>query len=360
MLRRAWFSGANRRRAMSSVGLALVVSLVWFWTSSSTGRNAIAGHDGLHGLQADQAFPWARGAATGAAASRFQSGLEDLPRSLQGTEVDGDVDVDGAGRLKVTGALRDLFDYFLSTLGEEPLTTVHARLQAYLRSHLPAGAAGQALALLDRYIAYKQDRQQLGQGTDKPSLSELQRRADALRALRSRYFSPDEVQAFFGDESAQDDYTLARMKTMQDETLTPQAKARRLAELADALPVALKAALGVEDKVQNLAAITQDWKAHGGTPQELRAAREQLVGAEAADRLEALDRERAAWDARVQAWRAQRQALQADASLSDAQRQHQIAQLMERLFNSQERLRVQALDSAAASATTAAATPSGS
>ena len=47
-------------------------------------------------------------------ASQFTTGLENLPRSLQGTEVDGEIIIDENKQLVVTEGLRRLFDYFLS------------------------------------------------------------------------------------------------------------------------------------------------------------------------------------------------------------------------------------------------------
>src|SRR6218665_2651509 len=85
----------------------------------------------------------------------FVTGLEQLPNSLQGTEVDGELEVDAGGHLKITNGVRRVFDYFLSTIGEEPLETILARIKAYIRHKLPPMAAGEAEQLLDKYIAYK-------------------------------------------------------------------------------------------------------------------------------------------------------------------------------------------------------------
>lgn len=293
--------------------------------------------------------------APAASAPRLTTGLEQLPRSLDGTEVDGSAEADAAGRLKPAFALRRLFDYFLSTVGEEPLPRVRERLQAYLRTHLPPLAAREAMNLLDRYLAYQQARGEIGQGAagngghggngaPDATLSMLQQRFDALRVLRQQHFSPAEVAAFFGDEEAEDRYTLQRLAVMQDASLSPADKAQRLRQLAASLPPALQALLTVEDKVRDLDAVTQEWRAKGGTVQELREARVQLVGVDAADRLEALDQRRAEWGKRVEAYRARRAALQADASLSAQQREEALGQLRSEAFTQKELLRVDAME----------------
>lgn len=297
-------------------------------------------------------FPWNKAdtqtaSAAIAATPHFKTGLEQLPRSLVGTSVDGQLEADAAGHLKLTRGVRDLFDYFLSLIGEEPLLTVRARLLAYIHAHLPPTAAAEAAALLDHYLAYKtaegQAAQQAGGNANALTLDAVTQRFDTLQTLRTQYFSVAEREAFFADDEALDRYTVARLKVLQDTSLSPADKARRINELTANLPPALRASLSVADTVQTLDALTADWKARGGSPQELRAAREQLVGPEAANRLEALDRQRSAWTIKLQSYDAQSQALQTDATLSDTQRQQALAQLRHQLFTPQEQLRLQAL-----------------
>src|SRR5690606_32313520 len=74
----------------------------------------------------------------------FVTGLEQLPASLEGTSVPPGLLEDGNGNLVPTPGLRDIFDYFLSVLGEEPLDVIVARINAYLASNLSASAATQA------------------------------------------------------------------------------------------------------------------------------------------------------------------------------------------------------------------------
>ena len=79
---------------------------------------------------------------------------------------------------------------------------------------------------------------------------------------------------------------------MQDKSLSATEKARRTAALLDTLPPDLKDSIKTLNQYQELQTLEKDWKARGGTPQELRAIREQIVGPEATTRLEALDQER--------------------------------------------------------------------
>lgn len=329
-------------------GSALVVGAAsWLWALHLGDEHDVA----TAATAASSRFPWAKADADGEtrtnASPRWQTGLEELPRSLAGTEVDGQLEADAAGHLKLTRGVRNVFDYFLSTVGEDSLAHVRARLVAYITSHLPPTAAREAEALLDHYLAYEQDQgqaaAQAGSAATALTLDAVSQRFDTLQALRAKHFSAAERAAFFADDEALDRYTLARLRVLQDSSLTSAEKARRLSELTAGLPPAMRADQTVAETVQNLQAITADWKARGGSPQELRSAREQLVGPDATARLEALDRQRSEWAARLQSYQAQRKSLLTDATLSGVQREQALTQLRSRLFSPQEQLRVQTL-----------------
>ena len=70
--------------------------------------------------------------------------------------------------------------------------------------------------------------------------------------------------------------------------------------------------------------------------------RQQLVGAEATIRLEALDQQRLQWQQRLQAYLKERSRIEASEGLSQGDKAAAIARLEEEGFNPQERLRLQA------------------
>lgn len=340
---------AQRRRVGLAVLSVVVLATGWLaWHHGVTQpvgvKASVAGADWIK-PGADGA-----GAEAGQAQPALRSGLEALPRSLAGTDVDGGAQADAGGHLKLDRGLRHLFDYFLSLVGEEPLGRVRARIVAYLQSHLPASAAAEGVNLLDRYLAYETDRGKqgkLGDGESDLGLSSLSQRMVLIQTLRQRYFSAAERHAFFGDEEAFDQYTLKKLAVMQDSSLSAVDKAQRLRQLVDTLPADLRANLTALDSYEDLQAVTVDWKARGGAPEALHQARMQLVGAEATARLESLDLQRAQWAQRVQAYQAQKARVMADASLSSLQREQAVQQLLARTFNEQERLRVATWDGAA-------------
>ncbi len=280
--------------------------------------------------------------------TRFKTGRENMPKSLSDTDVDGALEVDKNGNLIIAHSVRQVFDYFLSAIGEEDLTTIVARIRAYIRHKLAAypQAAQQAEQILDSYLSY---RDALGripqiQGDPSQNISAVRHQKEQIAALRTQYMARDVIDAFFGDEDAYDRYTMARIELMQDKSLSATEKAKRSAELLNALPPQLKESVQTLNKYQELTTFTEDWKTRGGKPEELRAIREQIVGVEATERLEALDKERAEWDTRINSYLATRDTLLKNPALSDAERQRQLNDIKNKDFNEQEQVRVEAFE----------------
>ncbi len=268
---------------------------------------------------------------------------EALPGSLEGTEPDGAVLADASGHLIISLELRRLFDHFLAASGEESVATMRARIIAVLHARLPDTAAAEAIAILDRYLAYRDAARHL-----LPPSSDLKAGLDQVHELRSKMFSPAVVQAFFADEEAATYAALARRDVLADTTLSAAERERRLAE-ADARtpPAVLAARAAATAPIDELSRETQ-LRAAGASDQDIAAARTAALGAGAAARLADLDRAHAAWDARLAQFRAERAAVLADPSLGDAERQRRIDDLLARSFTASERLRVEALDRIAA------------
>ena len=85
-------------------------------------------------------------------------------------------------------------------------------------------------------------------------------------------------------------------------------------------------------------------RASGAPAAEIRALRERSFGADAADRLEQLDRQRAVWQQRLDDYREARDATERNASLDAGARDRAIETLRAERFTPEERLRVVALD----------------
>lgn len=326
--------------ALSAVVLVIAVATYLWSGASNQGEAALAGGGARPGtyVSPDGSMP----------TRSFETGLEELPRSLAGTDVDGGFEVDANGHLRITKGIRQTFDYFLSTVGEESISTIMARIKAYIRHRLKDPAASEAERLLADYAAYKQALDTLPkispQADGGLNLDAIQQQMTQVQSLRSQYFSPEVIEAFFGSEDAYDRYTVSRLQVLQNKGLSDQQRAQQLAMLQQQLPPAMQQSLKVANSVQDLNALTANWKKRGGTAQELREIREALVGPDAADRLEALDAENSDWERRMSGWLSQRDALLATAGLSESDKQAQVSQLRSKVFSAEEVLRVQALE----------------
>jgi len=266
-----------------------------------------------------------------------------LPGSLEGTDPDGAVEADAGGHLIISLELRRLFDHFLAASGEEPVATMRARIIAVLHARLPDAAAAEAIAILDRYLAYREAARRLV-----PPSSDLRAGLDQVHELRSKMFSPAVVQAFFADEEAATYAALARRDVLADTTLSPAERERRFAEIDARTPPAVLAARAAATAPIDELNREAQLRAAGASAPEIAAARTAALGADAAARLADLDRAHAAWDARLAQFRAERAAVLADPALGDAERQHRIDDLLARSFTASERRRVEVLDRIAA------------
>lgn len=279
--------------------------------------------------------PGARLAMTPPAAA----GTPALPGSLDGTDADGALEASG-GHLVVSLELRRLFDHFLAASGEEPLATMRARIIAALRAKLPgppAPAAGEAIDILDRYLAYREAARGLHPASDRDGL-------DQVHELRAKHFTPEVARVFFADEEATTYAALARRDVLRDQTISEAERQHKLAALDALIPAAERA--GRAAAMAPLVEMERERQLRdsGASEAAITASRTAAFGADGAARLAQLDQQRAQWDARLARFRAARAAIQADAKLDEAERQRRIDALLTASFTEQERVRVEALD----------------
>ena len=274
--------------------------------------------------------------------SRPASPLKSLPASFAGTEVDGVFRLDVAGNLLISEDIRRIFDYFLAAVGEEPLAASVERLQGYIANQLAEPARQQALTLLEQYLHYKRELVLLER--DLPQMADLEalrQRELAVQALRARLFDSATQQAFFAREQAYNQFSLQRLAIVHDPRLDDAAKAAAVEQLRHSLPAEMQDA--VLPQLQNeLRNQTAQLKATGASPAQIRQLRQQLVGAEATQRLEALDQQRQHWARRIAQYQAEKAAIEANTGLSQQEKNSAIERLIEANFDQRERLRLEA------------------
>ena len=227
--------------------------------------------------------------------------------SLSGTTPDGTLH-NSQGELVLSRDLLRRFDYWLTTYGEKSVEAIKADILADLRDELSPTALARAGKLLETYLAYKTE---LARLTPLPAGTQhaeaLAQQLQAMRDVRGRHFTRTEIDALFGADDVQDDDTLARLRVMQDRTLSDAEKSRKLRELTSQLPPEQQAHRTEPVVHLTVNEAVSEARARGASDQEVQAIRTRLVGAEAAQRLAQLDAEEAAWQARVQQYLSLRQ-----------------------------------------------------
>jgi lipase chaperone LimK len=329
-----------KTRTIIGAGIVLGVVGLLIWRSASAPTNQLAPDVASRRASGDVAAA-VHVPAPPAAPSAMSGDVAPppaVPASLEGTDPDGAIEADATGHLVITIELRRLFDHFLAASGEEPVATMRARIITVLRARLPEVAATEAIAILDRYLAYRDAARRLAPTSD------LVAGLDQVHDLRARMFPPAVAKAFFADEEAATYAALARRDVLADTTLSAAERDRRLAENDARTPAdvleARAAATAPLDELNRETAL----RAAGASDQEIAVARTAAFGSAAAARLADLDRVHAAWDARLAQFRAERAAMLADPQLDDAERRRRIDDLLARSFTPPERIRVEALD----------------
>jgi lipase chaperone LimK len=264
--------------------------------------------------------------------------LPALPASLRDTDVDGALHVDSEGNLLLDPEVLSLFDYFLTATGEEPEEVIRARIVAAIRERVDTRAADQAVALLDRYLDYRADARGRRAATEAEPAALLA----ALKQLRRDHFGEPAASQLFGMEERETEVAIEEGRITADAALSPEEREARLAEVEATLPDATREARAEARRPLREQAEDDALRAAGATDEELYEHRVATVGVEAADRLAELDRQRAAWNQRVDAFREERDLI--EATVPDVERRRSEEEvLLVREFTPEERLRVRAI-----------------
>ena len=269
---------------------------------------------------------------------------EQLPASLAGTSVpDGWARTDRLGNLIPTPHLRQLFEYFLSALGEESLQQLVARIESAL-SVLDEPARSQALATLGNYLDYKLAVSELEKSYGDMSgadAGELQRRMMEIQNLRRAWLDADMAEAFFADDEMIDRFQMEKLRIASDDRLTETQKADALRRAESTLPEPLRKAREETRRFADYEKVRQEL---AGDPGALDAWRQEAFGEAAAGRLARLEEEQKDWDRRWQAYSKERDRLLAS-GLAEPERQQALERLRASHFSETEQVRAEALDS---------------
>jgi len=250
-----------------------------------------------------------------------------------GTQPDGQFAAPG-GELVLSPELIKRFEYHLAAIGERTVPQIREAILQDLRSSLNAKGLSEAARILDKYLQFKTALASVpaAQVSDSSSVV-LAHTFQTIRHLRAQYFSADEVAALFGQGDEYEDYMVKKMAIVQNKNLSQAEQQAALASLTATLSPQSRADVEQPTLHLTLAERVEQARQQGASADQIRAIRTELVGADATRRLEALDREEADWQSRIQQYKAARAADPAQAE-----------QVRNRLFTAQEQLRLAAYE----------------
>ena len=270
-----------------------------------------------------------------------------LPRSLQGTH-HGVTLKSHNHQFIVTASLKDLFDYYLSTAGEDSFEDIENRILADLARQLNGDALDQVNAIWKNYVAYKKqlvqfDQQFPANSEEKMVLEQLQflqQRQMALIALQDQVLTPQVAEILFAFDRKLDQLTLEKAELLASD-LTSEQKQQGLINLQAQLPIDALQGVRRNQQQQTLLLIDEDQTL---TVQQKFQLRLEQVGAGAASRLQKLDEERKHWQQRIVEFKQQKRRLQ-NSGLASEEYRESLDKLYTQHFAPSEQLRARALTS---------------
>lgn len=276
------------------------------------------------------------------------SQTNNLPNSLKFTQVDGQLEVDNEDNLIISAQVKNVFDYFLMTLGEENLDEILIRINAHLAKELQEPALSQAQSILAQYLDYKNNMVTLNESySDEASFlggefEMLQRQLDMQTRLRRETMEPDVVEAFFKFDEVYDQWSLERLKVGADDSLSFDERKQRLSQMEQDLPEEMRVLQEgkfqpqVFRQLQNAQIFSSEEEKYSFYQQEF--------GDDAAQRLQLLDSRRQQWQARLDDYFEQKGAILSVEGLDQADKESAVRELINASFSDNEQRRLAALE----------------
>lgn len=274
-------------------------------------------------------------------------------RSMQDTLPDGDLQTMHAGKAPQAsgalayGELKRLFDYYLSAVGEQSIETITLQIRSELDRRLPPEQANKAQRLLGLYIEFKRELVRL---ETQPRLAgngvhTIRARLLAMQDLRNGFFNEEETQGMFGFDDTYDLDAIARLEISQNTALSAVQKQQQLAAVDAAMPADLRREREASSVVVRVEQQAQDLRAKGASEDDVYRMRAKEFDPQAAARLADVDREEAAWKARIARYQDERsKLLKAQANATESERQTVLAHLQQTYFTEAERPRLAAYE----------------
>lgn len=268
-----------------------------------------------------------------------------LPKSLEGIDLNIALPLDRDGNLIVGMELKDLFELYLSAMGEEELDDILLRIQNALAQQLTAPVLQQGYDALKRFIDYKVELANLENQQPDSNLSELEnirQQKQMLADIQQEYFTAEENDALFATETQYDHFMLEHLTIQQNENLTLTEKRQQVEALEASLPQEIRAGRERSMAPANVYQQANLMKAEGQSAENIYQVRAESLGEEAASALAQLDQQRDQWQQRLDVFKLGYESISAS-GLSPADQKTEVNALLNRDFNSTESIRVRAL-----------------
>ncbi|HDM8205586.1 TPA: lipase secretion chaperone [Vibrio campbellii] len=230
---------------------------------------------------------------------------------------------------------KDFFEYSLSSLGEKDLEAIKATVNA---GESQKNALGISSELFDTYLAYKEALSKLEpfEGGSL-SLQELKRLDDATLAMQRTFFTDQQIAQLFDEENRLRQLAIDKL-AIQAAKLDANTHQQMLEETLAAQPEY------IQQSERNNALVLQLNQASGMDAQEKYLTRVDLVGEEGAQRLQALDDKRAAFNTSLDDYLKKRAEILNNDFLGEEEKKLEIAGLREQSFEEKQWRRIEALE----------------
>lgn len=230
---------------------------------------------------------------------------------------------------------KDFFEYSLSSLGEQSLEEIKANVKA---GESQSNSLGISAELFETYLAYKEALSKLEPfEVNSLSLMELKQLNNAILSMQSEFFTDEQIAQLFDEENRLRQLAIDKL-AIQETELDADSQQQMLEEYLASQPEY------IQQSERNNALVIELNQTSEMSAQEKYLARVDLVGEEGAERLQALDEQRASFNASLNDYLEKRAEIINNDFLGEEEKKTEIAGLREQSFEQNQWRRVEALE----------------
>ncbi|MCX2789796.1 lipase secretion chaperone [Vibrio sp. Sgm 5] len=230
---------------------------------------------------------------------------------------------------------KDFFEYSLSSLGEQSLAEIKANVEA---GESQSNSLDINAELFETYLAYKEALSKLESFEGNSlSLMELKQLNNAILSIQSEFFTDEQVAQLFDEENRLRQLAIDKL-AIRETQLDADSQKQILEENLASQPEY------IQQSERNNVLVIELNQTSEMTAQEKYLARIDLVGEEGAERLQALDEQRASFNASLNEYLEKRAEIINNDFLGEEEKKTEIAGLREQSFEQNQWRRVEALE----------------